>query len=608
MEIKRKIIQNIVLWIIPLSIILLICACRFSKRERISFQAVYASEHTLMALSPNFTIRTTGTTLHKQYPQLGMGKKFPMIGVLRVNGKSYRFMGGDSLRIVPLAPIFSGDGWNGKYSYLYPGADWEKREYDDSKWRDGGGAFGTKNIYYPVHTLWGANNIYARRHITINDVDSLEGHKMYIRYFSDGEIKLYCNGEYISQIDNYTSQVESRQLDRKIIDQLRSGDNVFAVYGHCKEGGLALLDFGLYVENKKYSELDTATLKRMDVQATQTHYVYQCGDVELQLDFVSPGLLEETDMAGCPVSFITYKVLSEGKEPSDMEILFDADMGWSFDWFSVDMEAEEKEYSNENGHVILSQKLGRGRSDHGALLIGYDENRILQYEGESMYPSCNRGGEKTINDLMKSVKDKCWVLKKKCDEADDRFYEKAIRTGSQNCAEQVLPAYRNFMANHWSVVSPDNKFYCFGDTLGNVREAYSCFPTLLFFDRADLMKGLLNAVFETCENSDWVKSYPPYDIGTYPMSGRQSSIEDHSIEVAADMLLMTLAIVESENDFDYAEKHWRLLQQWAVYLEACIQNEPTFPSELLNGNDERVKKVLGWKAYQKLIQWRQNNG
>ena len=45
------------------------------------------------------------------------------------------------------------------------------------------------------------------------------------------------------------------------------------------------------------------------------------------------------------------------------------------------------------------------------------------------------------------------------------------------------------------------------------------------------------------------------------------------------MLMMTLAIVELENDFDYAEKHWGLLQQWAAYLEAGSQNEPTFPAD-----------------------------
>ena len=43
----------------------------------------------------------------------------------------------------------------------------------------------------------------------------------------------------------------------------------------------ALLDFGLYMENKTYNDVDMAILKQMNVQATQTHYIYQCGDVEM---------------------------------------------------------------------------------------------------------------------------------------------------------------------------------------------------------------------------------------------------------------------------------------------------------------------------------------
>ncbi len=47
-----------------------------------------------------------------------------------------------------------------------------------------------KNIYYPVHILWGANNIYVRRHITIDDKEALEGRKMYVRYICDGQMNL----------------------------------------------------------------------------------------------------------------------------------------------------------------------------------------------------------------------------------------------------------------------------------------------------------------------------------------------------------------------------------------------------------------------------------
>lgn len=49
------------------------------------------------------------------------------------------------------------------------------------------------------------------------------------------------------------------------------------------------------------------------------------------------------------------------------------------------------------------------------------------------------------------------------------------------------------------MLSSDNKSFCFGDTLGNVRDAYRSFPALLFFNRVDWMKSLLNPIFEYCE-------------------------------------------------------------------------------------------------------------
>lgn len=607
MEIENRIGQRIERWILLLSILLFNCACRHSECEHLSFPPVYSSKYPLITLTPEFTVQTIGATLHKQYPQLSTGKAFPMIGILRVDGKSYRFMGGDSLRILPLAPL-SGDscGWQGKCSYYNPGANWEQEEYDDSQWLDGTGAFGSEDHYYPIHSAWGATDIYVRRHCIIENPDALREHKLYIRYIYDDQIKLYCNGECLFQADRYIYQTESRQLTGKVAGLLKQGDNILAASGHNK-GGLALLDYGLYVEDKTYSKSDTATLKRMDVQVAQTHYVFQCGDVELQLDFVSPSLLDEEGVAGCPVSFITYRVLSKKREKPDVEILFDLDTEWMTDSLYLDMRAEESSHSCKNGHVVYSQKLCGGKQDHGILLLGYKEKRALQYQGECLFPSWNKDGNKTIKDVLKSVGDRYRALKQKCDEMDLICFKKALEVGGKQYAEQMLLSYQSFMGKHRFVMASDNKVQCFGDTLGSVKEAYKYFPTLLFFGRTDWMKGLLSPVFETCENSNWVKKYPPCDMGLYPIANRQVSEEDYAVEVTADMLMMTLAIVKAENSFNYAEKHWETLSLWAGYLDERWKKQQLPDAGLLNEEDECVKGALGLVAYKELVEFRKEH-
>lgn len=97
-----------------------ICACSCHQDGNFSlFSGTVPSEHTLLALAPDFSISVTGDTINKCYPRLRSGKIFPITGILRVDGKAYRFMGGDSMRISPLVPLSDDSlGWQGKYSYL----------------------------------------------------------------------------------------------------------------------------------------------------------------------------------------------------------------------------------------------------------------------------------------------------------------------------------------------------------------------------------------------------------------------------------------------------------------------------------------------------------
>ena len=516
-------------------------------------------------------------------------------------------MGGDSLRISPIASLANDSvSWSGKYSYLFPGKGWEQKEYDDSFWEEGNAAFGPVKGNSKIRTAWGAENIYVRRHIKIDNKDALEGHKIYVCYICDDQIKLFWNGDFLFEKD-------------EAIVHIGNGTNVLAAYGR-NTGGPALLDFGLYIENKTYSEADMALLKQIDVQATQTHYVFQCGDVELQIDFVSPSLSEKWNMTGWPVGFLSYQVHAEDKKEHTVEILFDVDMEWMFgrrkidswveqewrfvksDSLNLGMTADGTSFSCDDSHVVLSQKLCAENGNKGILLIGYGEGQRIHYVGELLQPLGNDNGKGEVKELMKAVGNRYQKLKEECNKLDNLWNNKAFQVGDKTFAEQILPSYRNFISSHRFVLSSDNKSFCFGDTLGNVRDAYRNFPALLFFNRVDWMKSLLNPIFEYCEDKHWKRKYPPYDIGLYPVASKQIKVDNCAEEAAANMLMMMVAIVEAEQDFSYAELHWSHLCLWANYLEEKMKGEVLPSIELLDANDKRVKCVLGLMAYHKLIQ------
>ena len=621
MEVRFN-IRQVVMWRIVLfsGIISLICACSYSGKKVCPPFDISFSGHTLLAIAPGFTIKATEDTLNKTYPCLRSGKMFPLTGILKVDGKSYRFLGGDSLRISSLAPLSNENlGWQGKYSYLFPGRGWEQREYNDSLWNKGKGAFGSENGKFQAHTVWGAKNIYVRRHITIANKDTLKERKVYLRYIYDDQIKLYCNGEYLLGEEAFLPQTGCYRLTDETVAQIINGDNVIAAYGGNAEG-TAFLDFGLYVENKTYVDVKPAILKQMNMQATQTHYVFQCGDVELLIDFVSPSLSEKWNMTGWPVGFLSYQVHAEDKKEHTVEILFDVDMEWMFgrrkidswveqewrfvksDSLNLGMTADGTSFSCDDSHVVLSQKLCAENGNKGILLIGYGEGQRIHYVGELLQPLWNDNGKGEVKELMKAVGNRYQKLKEECNNLDNLWNNKAFQVGDKTFAEQILPSYRNFISSHRFVLSSDNKSFCFGDTLGNVRDAYRNFPALLFFNRVDWMKSLLNPIFEYCEDKHWKRKYPPYDIGLYPVASKQIKVDNCAEEAAANMLMMMVAIVEAEQDFSYAELHWSHLCLWANYLEEKMKGEVLPSIELLDANDKRVKCVLGLMAYHKLIQ------
>lgn len=213
---------------------------------------------------------------------------------------------------------------------------------------------------------------------------------------------------------------------------------------------------------------------------------------------------------GCPVGFISYQIHSGKSEIHDVEILFDIDTEWMFgknrveslseqDWCIVKSDslymgiaAEETAYSYNEGHVLLSQKLGKNKKDQGVLLFGFNEGKGLQYEGEILHPYWNKDGKRELKDALLFIGDNYKKLMRECDRLDGQLNRRAFQTRIPSFARQMILDYRKFISEHRFVMSQSGDLFCFGDTLANVRESYSNFPILLSLNRMDWMKCLWN--------------------------------------------------------------------------------------------------------------------
>jgi glutaminase A-like protein/uncharacterized protein DUF5127/uncharacterized protein DUF4964 len=87
------------------------------------------------------------------------------------------------------------------------------------------------------------------------------------------------------------------------------------------------------VDGKFYNFLGTvedpkniisATQKDVVITATQTTYEFSCGSVNLELDFLSPLLMNNLDLLSTPVSYVNFKVTPTDEGMHEVQIFFSA--------------------------------------------------------------------------------------------------------------------------------------------------------------------------------------------------------------------------------------------------------------------------------------------
>lgn len=272
----------------------------------------------IVVSDPHFSIWSPYDKLMEGSTEHWTNAKKPLLGALRVDGKVYRFLGKDKINLIPIAPTTNTERWEAAYTNSQPAGGWQEFQFDDSSWKRGRAAFGSRDMQR-IDTEWKGDNtdIYIRR--TFDFKDSGAAGDIYLIYSHDDIFELYLNGEKLVSTDLVWKNDVSLKLSDAAKQKLRNGKNVIAAHCHNTTGG-SYVDFGLFREKENAVKLsDEAIQKSVNVLATSSYYTFTCGPVELELVFTAPQLIDDLDLLSTPINYVSYRVRSLDKKTHDVQ-------------------------------------------------------------------------------------------------------------------------------------------------------------------------------------------------------------------------------------------------------------------------------------------------
>ncbi|MBL4560929.1 MAG: DUF4965 domain-containing protein [Labilibaculum sp.] len=308
---------------VPLMMLMMVSIALFAKASEKSVKKdvkLRAPAIPLLSSDPYFGVWSTTDNLNESNTVHWTGRKHPLIGALRVDGISYRFMGVEEQSFTAIVPTANEKKWEAVFTENQPDPSWTTIDYNDKDWSRGTGAFGTKDskIY---STLWESKDIWVRRTFDLKEDFSAED--LFLKYSHDDIFELFINGVQVVKTGYTWNNDVLLELDAKTKKLLKSGRNVIAAHCHNKVAG-GFIDFGLLKRNDIKSNFHAKAIqKSVSVLPTQTHYSFDCGPVELNLTFTAPLLMEDLDLISTPINYISYDVYSKDNKKHQVQIYFE---------------------------------------------------------------------------------------------------------------------------------------------------------------------------------------------------------------------------------------------------------------------------------------------
>ena len=589
-----------------------------------------APAYPLITHDPYFCIWSMTDDLNASPTKHWTGADQPMLGLIKVDGKTYRIMGNESKVFESVLPTSDEQSYSSKYIETLPADGWQNISFNDASWKSGKGPFSDNKS--TAGTLWKTKDLWVRRSFNLSKTDF---NKLFLKLKHDDNIEVYLNGKKVYEKTGWIGKFEYFPLDKA---DFKTGKNVLAIHVANTAGG-AFLDAGIVNEPvmKNDGSIIKAEQKNVTINPTQTIYDFVCGPVDASLTFTSPLLLKDLDLLSRPVSYITYSVKSNDGKQHGVQLYFgastdiavnvpteevvtknyaaydlnilkagtkeqpvlqkkgdDVRIDWGYMYVAIPSSVKATQYvstasqaapsfvsgkesstANAGKNLFLNTTVDLGKVGSDAkkqyFLIGYDDIYAIQYFHTNLRPWWNRKGDQTIEkQLSKAAKEYKNVMKK-CDDWNKKVYDDLVSAGGKTYADICVIAYRQSIAAHKLVQSPQGEILFLSKenfSNGSINTVDITYPSspLFLAYNPELLKGMMNGIFYYSETGQWKHPFAAHDLGTYPIANGQTYGEGMPVEESGNMVILTAAIAKAEGNADYAKKHWETLTTWTNYL------------------------------------------
>ncbi|RAJ29257.1 glutaminase family protein [Pedobacter cryoconitis] len=339
-----------------------------------------APAYPLLTHDPYFSVWSFTDRLNASATKHWTGATQSLTGLLKVDGKVYRFLGGQEESFQTVLPASDEKAYTAKYVESEPDKGWNEAGFKESDWKTGTAPFGDGS----ATTQWRTKDLWMRRTFNLEQTD-FKGLKL--KLMNDDDVEVYLNGTRIFTCKCFNGKFIYIPVDTKL---LKKGQNLLAVHVKNNVGG-QWLDAGLVYDKPAAGTPNVLLAKqtKIGITATQTSYSFDCGNVNLDVDFTSPLLMSDLNLLSRPVSYVSFKVKAKDGKKHNAEVYFGASTGLAVNTEFQEVKAEQYKTgqlsvlkAGTTEQAILKKQGDDVRIDWGYLYVAAPQHtQAKQYAG-----------------------------------------------------------------------------------------------------------------------------------------------------------------------------------------------------------------------------------